>query len=107
MSAVTMDEAARRFLVHVELEQGRSKNTVTAYGKDIAGMLEFSRGRGCEALGDIGIAELRGWLAAQRSAGLSSTTMARRATAVRMFFARASSYISRACCVLMPSGCSQ
>jgi integrase/recombinase XerC len=38
-------------------------------------------------LQDIGIAELRGWLASQRVAGLSSATIARRATSIRMFFA--------------------
>ena len=68
-------------------EQGRSRNTVTAYSRDIATLFAFARDRGCEALPDIGIAELRGWLAAQRAAGLSAATMARRATAARMFFA--------------------
>lgn len=82
-----MDEAASRFHQYVELEQGRSANTVAAYTKDVASVLAFARERGCENLGDIGIAELRGWLAAQRMAGLTSTTVARRATAIRMFFA--------------------
>ena len=81
MPVVTMASAAERFAQHVQLEQGRSRNTVTAYTKDLAGLFELARGRGCGELADIGIAELRGWLAAQRAAGLSSATMARRATA--------------------------
>lgn len=84
---VTMDAALARFGQHVHLEQGRSRNTVTAYRKDVAALFAFSRERGCEHLGDIGIAELRGWLATQRAAGRSPGTLARRATAVRMFFA--------------------
>jgi integrase/recombinase XerC len=47
----------------------------------------FAQSRGCQELQDIGIVELRGWLASQRVAGLSSATIARRATAIRMFFA--------------------
>jgi integrase/recombinase XerC len=77
----------RRWLRHVELELGRSQNTVKAYNKDITSLLEFVNSRGCQHLSDVGIMELRGWLAAQRTAGLSSTTVARRATAARMFFA--------------------
>ena len=91
MATDTMNSALQRFALFVELEQGRSANTVRAYRKDIEGLLDFARNRGCEQLGDIGIAELRGWLAAQRAAGLTSTTMARRATAARMFFAWAAS----------------
>lgn len=87
----SMSSALQRFAMYVELEQGRSVNTVKAYRKDIEGLLDFAQERGCEQLGDIGIAELRGWLAAQRASGLTSTTMARRATAARMFFAWAAS----------------
>lgn len=76
-----------RWLRHVELELGRSSNTVKAYQKDLSSLFAFANERGCQSLADIGIMELRGWLAQQRSAGLSGTTVARRATAARMFFA--------------------
>jgi len=75
-----------RFVQYVELELGRSANTVKAYHKDIDNLVEFSCERGCNEFNDVGIMELRGWLAKQRSAGLSSATIARRATAARMFF---------------------
>ena len=87
MQDLSFSAAANRFLQYVELELGRSKNTVTAYGKDLESLFDFVTERGCTALPDVGIFELRAWLAAQRSAGLSSATVARRATAVRSFFA--------------------
>jgi integrase/recombinase XerC len=87
VSVATMEAVLDRFAQHLRLEQGRSANTVMAYTKDIASMFAIARERGCDDLGDIGISELRGWLASQRSSGLSSATLARRATAVRMFFA--------------------
>jgi integrase/recombinase XerC len=81
------DASSQRFLQYVELELGRSANTVKAYGKDLASLFEFVSGSGCQDISDIGIFELRGWLAQQRTAGLSSATIARRATAIRVFFA--------------------
>ena len=87
VAASSMAQIAERFATYVQLEQGRSANTVMAYSKDVASLIEFARERECESLGDIGIIELRGWLAQQRSAGLTSATIARRATAIRMFFA--------------------
>jgi len=81
------DASSQRFLQYVELELGRSANTVKAYGKDLASLFEFVSSSGCQDVSDIGIFELRGWLAQQRTAGLSSATIARRATAIRVFFA--------------------
>lgn len=79
--------ATDRFIQYVELELGRSANTVMAYRKDLDQLFTFAQTVGCEQLQDIGIVELRGWLAQQRKAELSSATIARRATAIRMFFA--------------------
>jgi len=83
----TFTAATDRFIQYVELELGRSANTVMAYRKDLAQLFTFAQTVGCEQLQDIGIVELRGWLAQQRKAELSSATIARRATAIRMFFA--------------------
>jgi len=83
----TFDGAKARFLQYVELELGRSANTVKAYGKDLDGLIEYVSTVGCTQLAEVGIFELRGWLAQQRTAGLSTATIARRATAIRTFFA--------------------
>ncbi|WP_424923955.1 tyrosine recombinase XerC [Actinophytocola oryzae] len=84
---------------HLGLERGLSAHTVRAYVTDVVSLLGFlhglpvvgdarsidrSRGRGVAALDLIA---LRAWLAAQRSAGVSRTTMARRSAAARTFTA--------------------
>lgn len=89
MSSSDVDFGASldRFIQYIELELGRSKNTATAYRKDLENLIEFVTAQGCVKLADVGIMELRGWLAGQRNSGLTSATLARRATAARTFFA--------------------
>jgi integrase/recombinase XerC len=79
--------AVERFIQYVELELGRSANTSKAYRKDLEGLVHFVTDRGCTSPADVGIVELRGWLAAGRNAELASATLARRATSIRLFFA--------------------
>jgi len=84
---------------HLGLERGLSAHTVRAYVTDVVSLLGFmhglpvvggtrsidrSQGRGVEALD---LTALRAWLAAQRTAGVSRTTMARRSAAARTFTA--------------------
>lgn len=76
-----------RYLQYLALELGRSDNTAKAYRKDLDNLAEFVETLGCLQLSDIGIMELRGWLADQRNAGLTTATIARRGTAARTFFA--------------------
>ena len=76
-----------RFIQYLELELGRSANTAKAYRKDLEDLVNFVVDRGCNEIGDVGIMELRGWLADQRNHGLTSATIGRRATAARTFFA--------------------
>jgi integrase/recombinase XerC len=84
---------------HLGLERGLSEHTVRAYLGDVVSLLGFlhglpavggarsidrSMGRGVAALDLTG---LRAWLAAQRTANVSRTTMARRAASARTFTA--------------------
>ena len=84
---------------HLGLERGLSAHTVRAYLADVVSLLGFlhglptvggnrsidrSQGRGVSALD---LTALRAWLAAQRSAGVSRTTMARRSASARTFTA--------------------
>ncbi len=84
---------------HLELERGLSAHTVRAYLTDVVSLLGFlhglpvvggvrsidrSMGRGVAALD---LTALRAWLAAQRTAGVSRTTMARRSAGARAFTA--------------------
>jgi integrase/recombinase XerC len=99
----TVVEVLDAYERHLALERGLSAHTVRAYLGDAVSLLGFlhgrpvlgpaedaqpeldrSRGRGVDAL-DLQV--LRAWLAAQRTAGASRTTLARRSAAARAFTA--------------------
>lgn len=70
---------------HLRSERNLSEHTVRAYLGDVSGMLEHATALGCSVLDDLDIRTLRSWLAKQQTLGKARTTMARRATAVRVF----------------------
>jgi integrase/recombinase XerC len=74
-----------RFVDHLSLERGLSVHTVRAYTGDVAGLLEHASRRRCEQVADLDIGILRSWLAQQHARGASRATLARRASAARMF----------------------
>ena len=70
---------------HLVSERDLAPHTVTAYLADIAGLLEHTARLGHEGVADLDLRSLRSWLARQQTTGLSRTTIARRATAARVF----------------------
>ncbi len=72
---------------HLVSERDLTPHTVRAYLGDVAGMLEQATRLGARQLGDVDLATLRSWLATQQTLGRARTTLARRATAVRVFTA--------------------
>lgn len=72
---------------HLVSERDLTPHTVRAYLGDIAGMLEHAARLGHTDVGTLDLRTLRSWLAKQQTLGLARTTMARRATAVRVFTA--------------------
>jgi integrase/recombinase XerC len=72
---------------HLASERGLSPHTVRAYLGDISALLRHASERNCGQLSDIGIAQLRGWLADQHRTGQARATIARRAAAARAFTA--------------------
>ncbi|HET8603531.1 MAG TPA: tyrosine recombinase XerC [Marmoricola sp.] len=72
---------------HLRSERDLSAHTVRAYLADVAGMLEHAAALGHEELETLDLRTLRSWLAKQQTLGKARTTMARRATAVRVFTA--------------------
>lgn len=76
------------FLRHVQVGQGRSAHTVRAYRGDVTSLLRHLAGGDAEAvLGQLDLAALRSWLAAQSAGGAARSTVARRTAAVRTFTA--------------------
>jgi integrase/recombinase XerC len=72
---------------HLVSERDLTPHTVRAYLTDVAGLLEHAERLGVADLTDLDLRTLRSWLAHQQVTGRSRTTLARRATAVRVFTA--------------------
>lgn len=75
------------FVGHLRWVRGLSENTLRAYRTDVTSLLSHLAGAGHDTVDGLDVATLRSWLAAQRSAGLSRATLARRAAAARAFTA--------------------
>ncbi|MCW2494856.1 tyrosine recombinase XerC [Jatrophihabitans sp.] len=76
-----------RYERHLRLELNRSEHTVRAYVGDVVGLLEHLHRLGGTQVGQLDLAQLRGWLAIQRTRGVARTTLARRSAALRTFTA--------------------
>jgi integrase/recombinase XerC len=72
---------------HLASERDLTPHTVRAYVGDIAGLLDHAGRMGIADIGELDLRALRSWLARQQTSGLSRTTLARRATAARVFTA--------------------
>lgn len=72
---------------HLGAERNLAPHTVRAYISDIRDLFEHALRSGARSLDDIDLRLLRGWLAKQQTLGKSRTTLARRATAARVFTA--------------------
>lgn len=71
---------------HLVSERDLAPHTVRAYLTDVAGLLRHAQRLGAGP-DDLDLRVLRSWLARQQSGGMSRTTLARRATAARVFTA--------------------
>ncbi len=72
---------------HLGAERDLAAHTVRAYVADVAAMLEHAAALGHTDLGSLDLRTLRSWLAKQQTLGKARSTIARRATAVRVFTA--------------------
>jgi integrase/recombinase XerC len=72
---------------HLVSERNLTGHTVRAYVADVAGLFDHAARLGMTGVDELDLRSLRSWLAKQQSMGRSRTTMARRATAARVFTA--------------------
>ncbi|WP_344152861.1 tyrosine recombinase XerC [Nocardioides koreensis] len=72
---------------HLVSERDLTHHSVRAYVADIAGLLDHAARLGHTDVAGLDLRTLRSWLAKQQTLGRSRTTLARRATAARVFTA--------------------
>lgn len=72
---------------HLVGERDLSVHSVRAYLTDLSSLLEHARRMGHTEVATLELRTLRSWLAQQQTLGRSRTTLARRATAARVFTA--------------------
>lgn len=89
MSDPRADDLIEDFCHHLSLERRLSPHTVTAYRRDLESLDRFL-GRGRSGLAEATHGQLRRWLAQLRTLGMARSTIARKAAAVRSFYAWAS-----------------
>jgi integrase/recombinase XerC len=82
-----LTDARDRYLDHLTFERGLSAHTVRAYANDLDSLLTHAARMRRTAVGDIDVVVLRSWLAQLLAMGKSRATLARRASAARMFTA--------------------
>jgi integrase/recombinase XerC len=82
-----MTAALAAFERHLRSERSLSPHTVRAYVGDVRSLLEHASRAGAGAPADLGVGELRDWLALQHQSGAARATLARRGAAVRTFTA--------------------
>lgn len=91
MEAETLPEAMAAdlgaFESYLTLERNLSPHTVRAYIGDVQGVLLHAATLGRATTAELDLRTLRSWLAREQTLGKARTTLARRATAVRVFTA--------------------
>ncbi|MBC7166023.1 site-specific tyrosine recombinase XerD [Phenylobacterium sp.] len=85
MSAATSEGWVEAFLEMMAVERAAARNTLTAYGKDLADAQAFLAGRGA-GLADAAAEDVEAYFAALADRGLAASTAARRRASVRQFY---------------------
>ena len=73
------------FLEMMAVERAAARNTLTAYGKDLADAAAFLRARGRD-LSTASDEDIEAWFAGLGAAGLAPATAARRRSSIRQFY---------------------
>jgi integrase/recombinase XerD len=81
-----MQPLLQQFLDYVRLERALSPNTVYAYQQDLLALQEFQKKIKKESYNQLTRKHLVDFLLHERDRGMSSTTLARRLVAVKIFF---------------------
>ena len=79
---MTLDRSAEEFLSWLAVEQGRARNTLAAYRRDLAAYETYLRARGL-TLDEVSLGDVESYLSHRLSGGLSGSSVARASAAIR------------------------
>ncbi|MBX5436040.1 MAG: tyrosine recombinase XerC [Alicyclobacillaceae bacterium] len=82
----SLEVCAERFLREFAVSRGSSERTLSAYGADLAALLQYLEQRGIQAVREVRPAHLRSFLAQEAARGLAKSSLARRLSCYRSFF---------------------
>ena len=80
-----MNNAIEAFTSYLNRERSLSDNTIRAYVGDLDSLAAHLSALNITDINTLNISHLRSWLANQQSKGASRTTLARRATSIKLF----------------------
>lgn len=77
------DAAIDAYLDHLRVERGLSRNTLSAYGRDLSEFAAFVQAQGITTAKDIRLETVGDWLCELKRSGVSSRSSARKLSAIR------------------------
>ena len=94
---LSLDSAIDLFLDHVKVERGLARNSVEAYGRDLAKFRRFAEAEGVDDAGAVEPRHLLAYLVALSKAKLAARSQARNLVALRQLFRhlRAERHVAR------------
>ncbi|MEI7884672.1 MAG: site-specific tyrosine recombinase XerD [Clostridia bacterium] len=81
-----MEAYSEDFLLYLDIEKGRAKNTVQSYRSDLAGFIMFLRQIGIEDFSQLDIALVKRYAYALYNQKLAPSSVARKLSCLKMFF---------------------
>ncbi len=89
--APALTHSLARWLDHERALNGAADNTIKAYQTDVLGFLAFmgqhhGAAQGLGPLAQIGVSDMRAWMAHERGRGLTARSLARALSAVKTFY---------------------
>jgi integrase/recombinase XerD len=84
--SLSLDSAIDLFLDHVKVERGLSRNSVLAYGRDLAKFRKFTDGAGLVDAGEVTPRHLRQYIETLSQARIAARSQARNLVALRQLF---------------------
>ncbi len=87
MPSVELTVEAEKYLKRLRVERGLSENTLDAYSRDLEAFVVFADRGGVSDAGDVDRKLIRRFVANLTTRGYAATSVARKSSAVRAFFA--------------------